>query len=62
MSVPPKFRLKEGWSTLILLWAMLLVASSAIVQTNLIEGLRKHNKFITLRLVKELIRVELVVG
>ena len=40
MSVPSRFRLKEGWSTLFLLWAMLLVASSAIVQTNLIDGLR----------------------
>ena len=40
MSVPPRFRLKEGWSTLFLLWAMLLVASSAIAQTNLIDGLR----------------------
>lgn len=40
MSVPARFRLKEGWSTLFLLWAMLLVASSAIVQTNLIDGLQ----------------------
>ena len=40
MRIPPKYRLKEGWSTLFLLWAMLLVASSAIVQTNLIDGLR----------------------
>jgi transglutaminase-like putative cysteine protease len=39
MRIPPKYRLKEGWSTLFLLWAMLLVASSAIVQTNLIDGL-----------------------
>ena len=39
MTIPPRYRLKEGWSTLFLLWAMLLVAGSAIVQTNLIEGL-----------------------
>jgi transglutaminase-like putative cysteine protease len=40
MSIPPKYRLNEGWSTLLLLWAMLLVAGSAIVQTNLIDGLQ----------------------
>ena len=40
MTIPPRYRLKEGWSTLFLLWAMLLVAGSAIVQTNLIEGLQ----------------------
>jgi transglutaminase-like putative cysteine protease len=39
MRIPPEYRLKEGWSTLFLLWAMLLVASLAIVQTNLIDGL-----------------------
>jgi len=39
MRIPPEYRLKEGWSTLFLLWAMLLVASMAIVQTNLIDGL-----------------------
>jgi transglutaminase-like putative cysteine protease len=39
MRIPPKYRLKEGWSTLFLLWAMLLIASMAIVQTNLIDGL-----------------------
>ncbi|MDX1417376.1 MAG: transglutaminase domain-containing protein [Candidatus Promineifilaceae bacterium] len=32
-------RLEEGWTTLLLLAAMLLVASSAIVQTELISGL-----------------------
>lgn len=39
MSIPSRLRLKEGWSTLFLLWAMLLVASTAIAQTDLIEGL-----------------------
>jgi transglutaminase-like putative cysteine protease len=39
MRIPKKYRLKEGWSTFFLLWAMLLVASMAIFQTNLIDGL-----------------------
>ncbi len=39
MSIPSRLRLKEGWSTLFILWAMLLVASTAIAQTDLIEGL-----------------------
>jgi transglutaminase-like putative cysteine protease len=34
-----QLQLKEGWSTFFLLWAMLLVASTAIMQTELIEGL-----------------------
>jgi transglutaminase-like putative cysteine protease len=32
-------QLQEGWSTLFILWAMLLVASTAIMQTDLIDGL-----------------------
>jgi hypothetical protein len=32
-------RLKEGWTTLLLLIAMMLVASIAIMQTELISGL-----------------------
>ncbi len=32
-------QLEEGWSTLLILWAMLLVASTAIMQTDLIDGL-----------------------
>lgn len=34
-----RLRLDEGWSTFILLWAMLLVASTAIMLTELIDGL-----------------------
>lgn len=33
-------RLEEGWTTLFLVWAMVLVAASAIVQSNLIDGLQ----------------------
>ena len=39
MSVRSRLQLKEGWSTFFLLWAMLLVASTAIMQTELIDGL-----------------------
>ncbi|MFQ5398178.1 MAG: transglutaminase family protein [Anaerolineae bacterium] len=34
-----RLRLEEGWSTLALLWALLLVAAMAINQADLIEGL-----------------------
>ena len=32
-------RLREGWPSLLLVWAMLLVASMAIMQADLIDGL-----------------------
>jgi len=32
-------RMEEGWSTLILLWAMILISSAAITQSDLIDGL-----------------------
>ena len=32
-------RLREGWPTLLLVWAMLLVASIAVLQADLIDGL-----------------------
>jgi transglutaminase-like putative cysteine protease len=40
MTIGSRYRLQEGWSTFFLLWAMLFVASSAIVQTELIDGLQ----------------------
>lgn len=33
-------RLREGWPTLILVWAMLLVASTAVYQADLIDGMQ----------------------
>ncbi len=39
MKYRSRLQLREGWSTLFLLWAMLLVASTAIMQTELIDGL-----------------------
>ena len=47
MRLSPRFRLEEGWSTLFILWAMLLVASSAIVQTELTPGLRVVSAAVT---------------
>ena len=35
-----RLRIDEGWSTLILLWVMLLVSASAVVQADLIDGLQ----------------------
>ncbi len=34
-----RFRLDEGWSTLLLVWAMVFIAGTAVVQMELIEGL-----------------------
>ena len=34
-----RMKLEEGWSTLILLWMMILVSAMAIVQADLISGL-----------------------
>lgn len=34
-----RFKLEEGWSTFFLLWAMILVSATAIMQTGIIDGL-----------------------
>jgi len=38
-NVPTTSRLSDGWPALLLVWAMLLVASTAILQADLIDGL-----------------------
>lgn len=35
-----RFKIEEGWLTLILVWGMIFVAASAVVQTELIDGLK----------------------
>ncbi len=37
--MPTRLRLEEGWSTLIILWAMILISAVAILQADLISGL-----------------------
>jgi transglutaminase-like putative cysteine protease len=38
-NLPTTSRLREGWPSLLLVWAMLLVASTAVLQADLIDGL-----------------------
>ena len=44
-------RLREGWPSFLLVWAMLLVASIAILQADLIDGLYILPIVVTLALV-----------
>jgi hypothetical protein len=50
-NIPTAPRLREGWPSLLLVWAMLLVAATAVLQADLIDGLYVLPTVATLALV-----------